>query len=136
MPLCFAALRRFLTVGSSELAGGVTIPEWLGQFWKTPDRMRSYARECDCKLSRGLRISTFPVFHVTRKVRKKLDTTLDTTTRAECRFDFTSRLVLMEEAKSLPWPIVWQYYCVSKNMPSGGEWLGTVRKYEAEILSK
>jgi L-rhamnose isomerase len=57
-------------------------------------------------------------------------------TRAECRFDFTSRLALMEEAKSLPWPAVWEYYCVSKNVPYGSEWLDAVRKYETKVLSK
>jgi L-rhamnose isomerase len=56
--------------------------------------------------------------------------------KAEGRFDFTGRLALMEEAKSLPWPAVWEYYCVSKNVPHGGEWLNEVRKYEAEVLRK
>lgn len=55
--------------------------------------------------------------------------------QAEDRFDFTSRLALMEEAKSLPWPAVWDYYCVSKNMPYGGQWLNVVRQYEADVLS-
>jgi L-rhamnose isomerase len=31
---------------------------------------------------------------------------------------------------------VWEYYCVSKNVPHGGEWLNNVRKYEADVLSK
>jgi len=56
--------------------------------------------------------------------------------KAECRFDYTTRLALMEEAKSLPWPAVWEYYCVTKDVPHGGEWLNTVRKYEADVLSK
>jgi len=56
--------------------------------------------------------------------------------KAECRFDFTSRLALMEEAKSLPWPAVWEYYCVTKDVPYGSEWLDTVRKYEKNVLSK
>jgi L-rhamnose isomerase len=56
--------------------------------------------------------------------------------KAEGRFDFTARLAMMEEAKSLPWPAVWEYYCVSKNVPHGGEWLNEVRKYEADVLSK
>jgi L-rhamnose isomerase len=55
---------------------------------------------------------------------------------AESRFDFTSRLALMEESKSLPWPAVWEYYCVTKGVPHGAEWLKTVRKYEADVLSK
>lgn len=56
--------------------------------------------------------------------------------KAECRFDYTTRLALMEEAKSLPWPAVWEYYCVTKSVPHSGEWLNTVRKYEAEVLNK
>ncbi len=54
---------------------------------------------------------------------------------AEDRFDYTSRLALMEEAKSLPWQAVWEYYCTTKNVPHGGEWLDAVRKYEADVLS-
>jgi L-rhamnose isomerase len=55
---------------------------------------------------------------------------------AERRFDFTSRLALMEEAKSLPWAAVWEYYCLSQNVPYDSKWLDFIRKYEAEILSK
>jgi L-rhamnose isomerase len=57
-------------------------------------------------------------------------------TKAECRFDYTTRLALNEEAKSLPWPAIWEYYCFSKNIPPGGEWLNSVRKYEADVLRK
>jgi L-rhamnose isomerase len=56
--------------------------------------------------------------------------------QAEGRFDFTSRLALMEEAKSLPWPAVWEYYCVTRNVPHGSEWLNTIRKYESQVQSK
>lgn len=54
---------------------------------------------------------------------------------AECRFDYTSRLALMEEAKSLPWAAVWDYYCLTHDMPHGCEWLEVVKKYEADVLS-
>lgn len=54
----------------------------------------------------------------------------------ERRFDYTSRLALMEEAKSLPWPAVWEYYCVTRDVPPGSEWLNTVRMYETEVLSR
>ncbi len=54
---------------------------------------------------------------------------------AESRFDYTSRLALLEEAKSLPWTAVWDYYCFTKDMPHGSEWLKPVRKYEANVLS-
>jgi L-rhamnose isomerase len=56
--------------------------------------------------------------------------------KAEYRFDFTSRLALLEEAKSLPWAAVWEYYCVSKGVPFGSEWMDSIRKYEADVLSK
>lgn len=56
--------------------------------------------------------------------------------RAECQFDYTTRLALMEEAKSLPWPAVWEYYCVTKDVPTGSEWLDEVRKYESDVLSQ
>jgi len=56
--------------------------------------------------------------------------------KAECRFDYTSRLALMEEAKSLPWTAVWEYYCTTKNVPPGSEWLRAVRTYESDVLSK
>ena len=55
---------------------------------------------------------------------------------AECEFDYTSRLALMEEAKSLPWTAVWEYYCTTKNVPPGSEWLRSVRKYESDVLSR
>jgi L-rhamnose isomerase len=50
------------------------------------------------------------------------------------RFDYTSRLAMLEEAKSLPWPAVWEFYCESRGVPVGLEWLRSVCKYEAEIL--
>ncbi len=55
--------------------------------------------------------------------------------KAEDRFDYTSRLVLMEEAKSLPWTAVWEYYCMTRNVPHGREWLKTVQRYEANVLN-
>ena len=54
--------------------------------------------------------------------------------KAESGFDYTSRMALMEEAKSLPWPAVWEFYCTSKNVPPGSEWLQTIRKYESDVL--
>ena len=76
----------------------------------------------------------------TRNFRKALLYALleprDALLKAECRFDYTSRLAMMEEAKSLPWPAVWEYYCRTKDVPHGGEWLNTVRTYETKVLSK
>jgi len=55
---------------------------------------------------------------------------------AEAAGDFTSRLALQEEAKTLPFGAVWDYYCESKGVPAGEAWLAEVKKYEKNILSK
>jgi L-rhamnose isomerase len=55
---------------------------------------------------------------------------------AEGRFDFTARLAIEEEQKSMPWTAVWDYDCVRQGVPVGIEWLGAVRKYESEQLSQ
>lgn len=55
---------------------------------------------------------------------------------AEREFDFTTRLALFEEEKSMPWQAVWEYYCARKGAPGGIEWLETVRHYEREILNR
>lgn len=53
---------------------------------------------------------------------------------AERRFDFTRRLALMEEAKSMPWSAVWDFYCATQNVPVGSQWLEEVLAYEKEHL--
>jgi L-rhamnose isomerase len=55
---------------------------------------------------------------------------------AEARGDFTSRLVLQEEAKTLPFGAVWDAYCESKGAPAGEAWLAEIKTYEKNVLSK
>ena len=55
---------------------------------------------------------------------------------AEKSGDFTTRLALMEEMKSMPWGTVWDEYCEMRNVPVGTAWLKETERYEAEILSK
>ena len=55
---------------------------------------------------------------------------------AESRRDFTSRLALMEDTKSLPWGAVWREYCQRHNIPADGEWLAAVKRDEQSRLSK
>jgi len=55
---------------------------------------------------------------------------------SEGQMDFTQRLALLEELKSLPWPAVWDYYCLQKNVPIGIDWLKDVRRYEKDMLSR
>lgn len=57
-------------------------------------------------------------------------------TAAEYRFDYTTRLALMEEAKQLPWGAVWDKYCLDSGVPAGADWLPEVKRYEADVLSK
>jgi L-rhamnose isomerase len=49
--------------------------------------------------------------------------------------DFTGRLALLEELKSLPLGAVWDHYCLSQNVPVGPAWLDEVRKYEHDVLA-
>jgi L-rhamnose isomerase len=55
---------------------------------------------------------------------------------AELAGDFTTRLALQEEIKTLPVGAVWDAYCAAKNVPVGPAWLSVVKKYEADVQSK
>nr|WP_273392445.1 L-rhamnose isomerase [Actinobacillus porcinus] len=50
--------------------------------------------------------------------------------------DFSARLALLEEQKSLPWQAVWDMYCERHNVPVGRRWLDDVRAYEKAVLSQ
>jgi L-rhamnose isomerase len=52
---------------------------------------------------------------------------------AENENDFTMRLALQEEIKSLPFGAVWDFYCESKNVPVGEKWLAEVKHYEKKF---
>jgi L-rhamnose isomerase len=54
----------------------------------------------------------------------------------ESSMDYTRRLALLEELKSLPWSAVWNYYCAQKNAPVGVRWIDEVKEYERAVLSK
>jgi L-rhamnose isomerase len=53
----------------------------------------------------------------------------------EAAGDYTSRLALLEEAKTLPFGPVWDYYCMRADVPVGAAWLDEVRQYEKNVLS-
>ena len=59
----------------------------------------------------------------------------DTLKDAELKMDFTQRLALFEEQKSLPWAAVWDTYCAEKGVPVGMAWFDEVRRYEKDVLS-
>jgi len=72
-------------------------------------------------------------------IRQLLIALLEPTARLrelETAGDFTSRLALVEELKTLPAGVVWDYYCLTNNVPVGVDWLAETRRYEAEVLSK
>jgi len=50
--------------------------------------------------------------------------------------DYTSRLALMEELKTMPAGAVWDYYCAQQDVPVGMDWMVEVKKYEANVQSK
>lgn len=50
--------------------------------------------------------------------------------------DYTSRLAMLEESKSLPFAAVWDYYCEKSGVPVRDAWLTEVKQYEKEVLSK
>jgi L-rhamnose isomerase len=56
--------------------------------------------------------------------------------KLEAEGDYTSRLALTEEAKSLPFGEVWNEFCRRQNVPVGFEWINTVKQYEAKVSSR
>ena len=50
--------------------------------------------------------------------------------------DYTQRLALLEEIKTLPFGAVWDEYCRRQNVPTGADWLQDVKSYESSVLSK
>ncbi|MFS2225795.1 L-rhamnose isomerase [Pantoea sp. B65] len=76
----------------------------------------------------------------TRNAKKALLRALlepvDQLCKLELDGDFTSRLALLEEQKSLPWQAVWESYCLRHDVPADASWLGDVRNYEQQILSQ
>ena len=56
--------------------------------------------------------------------------------RLEREGDYTSRLALMEEAKTLPFGAVWDYHCLRQGVPVGEKWLAEVKRYEKDVLSQ
>jgi L-rhamnose isomerase len=54
----------------------------------------------------------------------------------EAAGDFTSRLALQEEIKTLPLGAVWDRYCEKSGAPVGAAWLEKVKAYEKSVLAK
>ncbi|WOA54224.1 L-rhamnose isomerase [Dickeya solani] len=74
----------------------------------------------------------------TRNMKKALLRALleptDTLRTLEQNGDYTARLALLEEQKSLPWQAVWEHYCQQHDVTPGSDWLQSVRHYENTVL--
>ncbi|QGZ74152.1 L-rhamnose isomerase [Aeromonas hydrophila] len=54
--------------------------------------------------------------------------------QAECKGDYSTRLALMEETRSLPWQAVWDYTCAREGVAVGVDWFDAVKEYEVQEL--
>ncbi|SFW85176.1 L-rhamnose isomerase [Chitinophaga sancti] len=56
--------------------------------------------------------------------------------RYEDNGQYFERLALLEEAKSLPWAAVWDYFCLKNEVEVGADFIPAVQKYERDVTSK
>ena len=54
--------------------------------------------------------------------------------KAEAAGDYTTRLAMLEELKTLPLGAVWDYHCLVSGAPVGDAWLRDVKAYEKTVL--
>jgi L-rhamnose isomerase len=52
----------------------------------------------------------------------------------EAEGNLTDRLAMLEEAKTLPFGPIWDYYCLSSDVPVGPAWLDDIKTYEQDVL--
>ncbi len=50
--------------------------------------------------------------------------------------DYTGRLALLEELKSMPCGALWDYFCWKKGVPAGLAFMDEIRDYEKRVLSE
>jgi L-rhamnose isomerase len=50
--------------------------------------------------------------------------------------NLTARLAMLEEPKTYPVGAVWDYYCLTREVPVGPAWLDELKTYEAKVLSR
>ena len=53
----------------------------------------------------------------------------------EAAGDYTGRLAMLEEMKTLPFGAVWDYHCLRQGVPVGLTWLDEARAYERDVLA-
>jgi L-rhamnose isomerase len=50
--------------------------------------------------------------------------------------DYTARLAMVEEIKTLPLGAVWDFYCTKRGVPAGMAWMDEVKRYESEVTGR
>jgi L-rhamnose isomerase len=61
---------------------------------------------------------------------------IDLLRQFEAEGNFTARLAMLEEIKTLPAGAVWDHYCLTADVPVGPAWLEAITQYETDVLSK
>jgi L-rhamnose isomerase len=61
---------------------------------------------------------------------------LATLKQFEVEGDFSSRLALLEELRALPFSAVWDFYCETKGVPVGMDFMRVVKDYEKKELAQ
>jgi L-rhamnose isomerase len=56
--------------------------------------------------------------------------------RMEADGDFTGRLALMEDLKTMPLGAVWDEFCRREDVPTGNLWMSDIRRYETDVQMK
>lgn len=60
----------------------------------------------------------------------------DTLRQLEADGDYTRRLALLEELKTLPFGAVWDAFCEQQDVPPGYSFMEEIRRYEKDVLRK
>jgi L-rhamnose isomerase len=61
---------------------------------------------------------------------------IDSMRQLESAGDYTSRLALLEELKTLPFGAVWDMHCARQDVPLGMAFIDEVKRYEQAVLSQ
>ena len=56
--------------------------------------------------------------------------------RYEAEGNYTARLLLLEEAKGMPWGAVWAQFCSMHDVPVGSQFLQAIESYETSVLAQ
>jgi len=59
----------------------------------------------------------------------------ETLLQLEKKGDYTSRLALLEDIKTLPFGSIWDFFCLKKEVPCDRFWMKEVNDYERQVLS-